>query len=96
MVYLPTLTVSKFDYLNDSKKKELLIAYQQYLTKDNDASLKGSENWFKRQLQSLGQVGLSEDDQQLVEHLLAILEDNREQLDDLAWTLAQMEGNQFG
>lgn len=96
MVYLPTLTVSKFDYLNDSKKKELLIAYQQYLTKDNDASLKASENWFKRQLQSLGQVGLSEDDQQLVEHLLAILEDNREQLDDLAWTLAQMEGNQFG
>lgn len=96
MVYLPTLTVSKFDYLNDSKKKELLIAYQQYLTKDNDASLKASENWFKRQLQSLGQVGLSEDDQQLVEHLLAILEDNRERLDDLAWTLAQMEGNQFG
>ena len=96
MVYLPTLTVSKFDYLNDSKKKEWLIAYQQYLTKDNDASLKASENWFKRQLQSLGQVGLSEDDQQLVEHLLAILEDNREQLDDLAWTLAQMEGNQFG
>ncbi|MGA9519785.1 MAG: NAD(P)H-dependent oxidoreductase [Trichococcus sp.] len=96
MVYLPTLVVSKFDYLSDTKKKELLIAYQQYLTKDNDASLKSSENWFKLQLQSLGKAGLSEADQQLVEHLLAVLEDNREQLDDLAWTLAQMEGNQLG
>lgn len=96
MVYLPTLVVSKFDYLSDSKKKELLIAYQQYLTRDNDASLKSSENWFKLQLQSLGKAGLSEADQQLVEHLLAVLEDNREQLDDLAWTLAQMEGNQLG
>ena len=96
MAYLPTLVVSKFDYLSDTKKKELLIDYQQYLTKDNDASLKSSENWFKLQLQSLGKAGLSEADQQLVEHLLAVLEDNREQLDDLAWTLAQMEGNQLG
>ena len=96
MAYLPTLVVSKFDYLSDTKRKELLIAYQQYLTKDNDASLKSSENWFKLQLQSLGKAGLSEADQQLVEHLLAVMEDNREQLDDLAWTLAQMEGNQLG
>lgn len=96
MVYLPTLVVSKFDYLSDTKKKKLLIDYQQYLTKDNDASLKSSENWFKPQLQSLGKAGLSEEDQQLVEHLLAVLEGNREQLDDLAWTLAQMEGNQLG
>ena len=96
MVFLQTLAISKFDYMNDSKKKELLIAYQQYLTKDNDASLKSSEGWFKLQLQSLGKAGLSEEDQQLVEHLLAVLEDNREHLDDLAWTLAQMEGNQPG
>lgn len=96
MVYLPTLAVSKFDYLNDTKKKELLITYQQYLTKVNDASLKASENWFILQLQSLGKAGLSDADQQLVEHLLAVLEGNREQLDDLAWTLAQMEGNQLG
>lgn len=96
MVYLPTLTVSKFDYLNDNKRKELLITYQQYLTKDNDASLMTSENWFRLQLLSLGKAGLSEADQQLVEQLLAVLDDNREQLDDLAWTLAQMEGNQLG
>ena len=96
MMFLQTLAISKFDYMNDSKKKELLIAYQQYLTKDNDASLKSSEGWFKLQLQSLGKAGLSEEDQQLVEHLLAVLEDNREHLDDLAWTLAQMEGNQPG
>ncbi|WP_319467384.1 NAD(P)H-dependent oxidoreductase [uncultured Trichococcus sp.] len=96
MVFLPSLVVSKFDYLNDTKKKELLIAYQQYLTKDNDASLKSSENWFKLQLQSLGKAGLSEEDQQLVELLITQLEENREQLDDLAWMLAEMEGNQLG
>jgi len=96
MTYMPTFAISKFDYLNDSKKKALLIAYQQYLTKENDASLKTAENWFRSQLQSLGKAGLSEADQQLVEHLIAVLEDNREHLDDLAWTLAQMEGNQLG
>lgn len=96
MAYMPTFAISKFDYLNDSKKKALLIAYQQYLTKENDASLKTAENWFLAQLQSLGKAGLSEADQQLVEQLIAVLEGNREQLDDLAWTLAQMEGNQLG
>lgn len=96
MVYLQTLTVSKFDYLNDRKRKELLITYQQYLTKDNDASLKTSENWFRLQLQSIGKAGLPEEDQLLVEQLLDVLDDNRERLDDLAWTLGQMEGNQLG
>ncbi len=96
MVYLPPLVVSQFDYLNENKRKELLIGYQQYLSKDKDASLKTAENWFKLQLQTVGKAGLSEADQQLVEQLIAVLEDNREQLDDLAWTLAQMEGNQLG
>jgi len=93
LVYMPIFAISKFDYMNEDRKKELLIAYQQYLTKKNDNSFRTTEDWFKEQMQTVGKAGLSAEDNQLVDHLINVLDENRDHLDDLLWSLEQMIDN---
>lgn len=92
MRYLPPLVISQFDYQTDRERKTLLIRYQQYLTKEHDPSLASTEKWFHEQLETVGKAGLSEADVQLVDLLLQQMGENRDQLDDLNWTLGEMKG----
>lgn len=91
MTWLPTLLISRFDYMNDQEQKRLLIRYRQYLTKENHSSLRAKEEWFKKELETLGKAGLSEQERQLVDVLIQQMEENREHLDDLNWTLQEMK-----
>ena len=75
------------------KRSDCLIAYQQYLTKENDGSLRTAEDWFKGQLRTVGKAGLSDADQRLVDQLIGVLDENRDHLDDLLWSLEQMGEN---
>lgn len=93
LLYLPAFVISKFDYRDDREKKRLLVAYQQYLTKENDGSLRTAEDWFKGQLRTVGKAGLSDVDQRLVDQLVGVLDENRDHLDDLLWSLEQMGEN---
>lgn len=92
MRYLPPLLISQFDYQTDRERKALLIRYQQYLTKEYDSSLVSVEKWFRKQLETAGKAGLTDTDSQLVDLLVQQLEENRDQLDDLNWTLREMKG----
>lgn len=91
MIYLPVLLLARFDYLSESEKKALLIRYRQYLTNQNDDSLVAREQWFKQELRTYGKKDFSEEDQQLIELLIEQMEENREQLDDLLFTLQELE-----
>lgn len=92
MVYLPSFLISQFDYQTENEQKALLIRYQQYLTKAYDPSLVSAEAWFREQLESWGKQGLTDQEGQLVDILIQQMEENRERLDDLNWTLREMKG----
>ncbi|MDE1547622.1 NAD(P)H-dependent oxidoreductase [Jeotgalibaca caeni] len=91
MTYLPLFVISRFEYMNETQRKTLLIQYRQYLTKENRSSLAIREQWFKQELLHLGKKDLAETDQQLVDLMIQQMEENRERLDDLLWTLEEME-----
>ncbi|MGX7025534.1 NAD(P)H-dependent oxidoreductase [Vagococcus hydrophili] len=85
MTYLPIFSVSLFSYLTEYKKKELLINYQQYLTKVNNDSFKEKEAWFVKQLEKMTETS-NED----LSGILNVLEDNRDELDDLMTLVHEM------
>lgn len=91
MTYLPPLVIARFDYMSETEKKALLIDYRQALTNVKLPSLKEKEEWFKQELNGLGKEGFSTENQHLVDLLIAQMEENREQLDDLNWTLEEMK-----
>lgn len=91
MKMLPAFLIARFDYMNEKERKSLLIRYRQYLTKKNDFSLYSEEIWFEKELQTLGKMNMTEKDKHAVDTLINQMKENRENLDDLNWTLQEMK-----
>lgn len=90
LVYLPIFTISQFEYMDEAEQRRLLVRYRQALTGRSYGSFEEKEQWFRQELQDLGKKQLSEEDAAIVDFLLEQLEENREHLDDLTWTLQEM------
>lgn len=89
--FLPVFLISRFEYMTAFEQRKLLVDYRQYLSKKNDSSLAEKERWFKEELLTLGKKDISVENQQLVDLLIDMMEENRDQLDDLVWTLQEMK-----
>lgn len=88
MKYLPIFPVALFSYLSEQEKKKLLIDYQMYLTKENDASFKSKEEWF---IDRMHQRQKSHGEQlSSLNHVIESLEDNRENLEELLILVKEM------
>lgn len=90
MVYLPPFSISLFDYLSDLEKKQLLINYQQYLTLNRQGGFKAEEQWVINRLKALSKKDMLKDPDHQLMGILQILEENRDDIDDLSDTIAQM------
>lgn len=91
MTYLKPLSIHQFSYLTEEQKMELLIEYQLLLTHEKDASLASRENWFLKQLEKTDITTLAEEDGFKLQHVMEIIEENRETIDDLKLSLEEME-----
>lgn len=91
LIFLPTFLISRFDYMIETEQRKLLVDYLQYLTRDRDRSLATQEKWFKEELLTLGKKDLSTEHQQIVDLMIEQMEENRDDLDDLLWTLHEMK-----
>lgn len=91
MILLPTLLISRFDYMSEKERKTLLIRYRQYVSKVSGFTLSSKEDWFEKELQTIGKINMSDSDQQLIDILITQMKENRENLDDLNWTLQEMK-----
>lgn len=89
MTYLPIFAVSLFSYMEEIQKKELLISYQQYLTKENSYQFKSKEEWFTQRL-----MKYSEDENRPNQNQLSLIlegiKDNRDSLEDLLILVNEM------
>ncbi len=91
MIYLKPLSIHQFSYLTEEQKMELLIEYQLLLTHEKDTSLASRENWFLNQLEQTDLTTLAEEDSFKLQHVMEIIEENRETMDDLKLSLEEME-----
>lgn len=97
MHYLPPFVVHQFAYQTDKQHQRLLIKYQQYLTL-TDFSFAARSQWLSERLGNLGQR-LDGKDRLVVQAVQERLQDNRDELADLNWTISMMkqeEDNQDG
>lgn len=85
MKYLPIFPISLFSYLLETEKKELLIKYQQYLTKENKNTFKSKESWFINQLEKDNEKSSEE-----FLSILTIIQNNRDELDELVDLVREM------
>lgn len=90
MTYLPPFPISLFPYLKEKEKHQLLISYQQYLTKENDHRFVTSEKWVINRLKELSDKGLINDSDNRLSFIQDTLENNRMELDSLLATLEEM------
>ncbi|MEK6190183.1 MAG: NAD(P)H-dependent oxidoreductase [Carnobacterium alterfunditum] len=91
MVFLKTLPIFQFSYLTEEQKMNLLIRYQQYLTREKEDSLKAREKWFIQKLKSTDTSKLNDGDQFVLNQAIEFIEENRDTIDELKIVLDQME-----
>lgn len=91
MVFLKTLPIFQFSYLTEEQKMNLLIRYQQYLTREKEDSLKAREKWFIQELKSTDTSKLNDGDQFVLNQAIEFIEENRDTIDELKIVLDQME-----
>lgn len=89
MSFLPIFPISLFSYMEEFDRKTLLINYQQYLTKETNASFKSKESWF---IERLHQYVARNSNENLSEILEKVIE-NRETLDELSMLVNEMRDN---
>jgi glutathione-regulated potassium-efflux system ancillary protein KefG len=90
MTFLPPFVMAQFMYQTEEKKWERLIAYQQYLTLESQATLANRIDWFIKQLRD--NSSLREKDQVKQEHIIEYLSSKKEELEDLTFTLRELKG----
>lgn len=91
MVFLKTLSIFQFSYLTEEQKMDLLIRYQQYLTREKEDSLKAREKWFIQELRSTDSSKLNDGDQFVLNQAIEFIEENRDTIDELKIVLDEME-----
>lgn len=94
MTFLPIFSISLFLYMTEIDKKRLLIEYQQYLTKKNSDNFKEKENWFVSRGKSISKTyeGTKQED---LEQIMSIIEDNREEIEDLRLLIDEMRSDEL-
>ena len=94
MTFLPIFSISLFLYMTEIDKKRLLIEYQQYLTKKNRDNFKEKENWFVSRGKSISKTyeGTKQED---LEQIMSIIEDNREEIEDLRLLIDEMRSDEL-
>lgn len=90
MIYLKPLSIFQFSYLTEDKKMQLLIQYQQMLTKEKDDSLEAREKWIIEQLQRFNLESLPEDDRKALKDAVSVINNNRDTINELKLILDQM------
>ncbi|MGY0693894.1 NAD(P)H-dependent oxidoreductase [Virgibacillus sp. FSP13] len=90
MTFLKPLTVFQFSFMTEEKKMEMLVAYQQMLTNENDSSLEAREKWLIKQLKHTDKATLKSGDETTLMHAIEVIEENRETIDELKLVLEQM------
>ncbi|UUV99771.1 NAD(P)H-dependent oxidoreductase [Vagococcus luciliae] len=90
MIYLTPFPIALFSYLKENDKKQLLINYQHYLTKEKDSRFSVRENWAIKRLVELEQKQVIKDEENRLSSIRDALEENRLELDSLLMTLEEM------
>ncbi|MDV7719554.1 flavodoxin family protein [Pediococcus ethanolidurans] len=91
MTYLPPFTIFQFAYLSETEKQQLVVKYQQYITNTDFESFHGRELWFEQQLK---QKIKANPDLQKLPQILTAIQDNRENLEELGWTLSMIKDDE--
>lgn len=91
MVFLKMFPIFQFSYLTEEQKMDLLIRYQQYLTREKDDSLKAREKWFIQELRATDSSKLNDGDSFVLNQAIEFIEENRDTIDELKIVLDQME-----
>ncbi|GEL15191.1 NAD(P)H-dependent oxidoreductase [Pediococcus cellicola] len=91
MKYLSPFSIFQFAYLTEPEKQRLLVNYQQYVTNPNFNTFHGRELWLEQQLEQ--KAAASTKPQQL-QQILAVIRDNRENLEELKWTLGMIKDDE--
>lgn len=92
MNYLKPLFIYQFAYMTENQKMALLINYQQKLTQVADDSLAAREQWILAELEKTNPTTLADGDEQILEHAIEIIENNRDTIDGLKAVLDEMDG----
>ena len=90
MEFLKMLPIFQFSYLTENQKMNLLIRYQQYLTREKEDSLAVREKWFIEELRSTDSSKLNDGDQFVINQAIEFIEENRDTIDELKIVLDQM------
>ncbi|WP_106495788.1 NAD(P)H-dependent oxidoreductase [Lentibacillus sp. Marseille-P4043] len=90
MIYLKPLSIFQFSFMTEEEKMEMLVAYQQMLTNENDSSLESREKWLIKQLKNTDKATLKSGDDTTLIHAIDLIEENRETIDELKLVLEQM------
>lgn len=90
MEFLKMLPIFQFSYLTENQKMNLLIRYQQYLTREKEDSLAVREKWFIEELKSTDSSKLNDGDQFVLNQAIEFIEENRDTIDELKIVLDQM------
>ncbi|AMV60624.1 NAD(P)H oxidoreductase YRKL at Putative NADPH-quinone reductase (modulator of drug activity B) at Flavodoxin 2 [Pediococcus damnosus] len=94
MTYLPPFPIFQFAYLSEQAKQRLLVSYQQYITNSDFESFHGQELWFEQQLsKKISEVQGSSNSQKTAQ-ILGVIQDNRENLEELGWTLSMIKDDE--
>lgn len=91
MNYLPPFSIFQFAYLTETAKQRLVIDYQQYITNAEFQNFHRRELWFEDQLKQ--KLADSPDSQKLTQ-ILTATQDNREDLEELGWTLSMIKDDE--
>ncbi|WP_035054790.1 NAD(P)H-dependent oxidoreductase [Carnobacterium pleistocenium] len=90
MEFLKMLPIFQFSYLTENQKMNLLIRYQQYLTREKEDSLAVREKWFIEELKSTDSSKLNDGNQFVLNQAIEFIEENRDTIDELKIVLDQM------
>lgn len=91
MSYFKPLKIFQFAYMSELQKMNVLIAYQQMLTRKKDSSLKSREKWLIKELKNTNPATIGEEDQTILRYAIERIEENRDTIDELKMLIDQSE-----
>jgi len=94
MTYLQPFPIFQFAYLSEKDKQRLVASYQQYITNPDFESFHGQELWFEQQLADKISKTKDSSNSQKLAQILSVIQDNRENLEELGWTLSMIKDDE--
>lgn len=90
MIYLKTLSIFQFAYMEENEKMDTLIKYWQMLTMENNTSLASREQWLISRLKKAIQRMENKKDAEIFQFAIELIEENRSSIDGLKIVLDQV------